>query len=157
MSRKTARQPASNVIAVNRRARHDFFIEDTFEAGLVLEGWEVKALRAGNVQLNESYVIVRGGEAWLTGAHFSPLKTVSTHIHAEPGRSRKLLLHRQQLDRLVGAVERKGHALVPLDLHWAKGRAKLTVGLGQGKKKYDKRAAAKDRDWQRQKERILKN
>jgi len=144
------------VIAVNRKARHDYFIEDTFEAGLVLEGWEVKSLRAGNAQLTESYVYIRNNEAWLIGAHFSPLKTASTHVKPDPTRSRKLLLHRQELDRLVGAVERKGFALVPLDLHWHKGRAKLSVGMAKGKKQHDKRAAKKDRDWERQKARILK-
>ena len=157
MSPKKSKKPAGKVIAVNRRARFDYFIEDTLEAGLVLEGWEVKSLRAGNAQLQEGYVTVRNGEAWLIGSHFAPLKTVSTHIKPDPTRSRKLLLHRQELDRLIGAVERKGFALVPLDLHWHKGRAKLTVGLAKGKKQHDKRATSKDRDWQRQKERILKN
>ena len=156
MARKKSKKPAGNVIAVNRKARHDYFIEETLEAGLVLEGWEVKSLRAGNAQLTEAYVTLRNGEAWLIGAHFSPLKTASTHVKADPTRSRKLLLHRQQLDRLIGAVERKGYALVPLDLHWEKGRAKLDVGLAKGKKQHDKRAATKDRDWQRQKARILK-
>lgn len=156
MSAKKAKKPAGNVIAVNRRARHDYFIEDTLEAGLVLEGWEVKSLRAGNAQIKEGYVNIRNGEAWLVGAHFSPLKTVSTHIKPDPTRSRKLLLNRGELDRLVGAVERKGYALVPLDLHWKAGRAKLNVGLARGKKQHDKRAATKDRDWQRQKARILK-
>ncbi|NIL93531.1 MAG: SsrA-binding protein SmpB [Woeseiaceae bacterium] len=156
MNAKKSKKPAGNVIAVNRRARHDYFIEDTLEAGLVLEGWEVKSLRAGNAQLKEGYVNIRNGEAWLIGAHFSPLKTVSTHIKPDPTRSRKLLLNRGELDRLIGAVERKGYALVPLDLHWKTGRAKLNVGLARGKKQHDKRAAAKDRDWQRQKERILK-
>ena len=122
----------SDAIAVNRRARHDYFIEERLEAGLVLEGWEVKSLRAGSAQLTESYVNIRNGEAWLVGAHFSPLRTTSTHIHADPTRSRKLLLHRGELDRLVGAVERKGYALVPLDLHWSKGRAKLSIGSCQG-------------------------
>ncbi len=157
MSRKKSKKPAGDVIAVNRRARHDYFIEESLEAGLVLEGWEVKSLRAGNAQLQEGYVTVRNGEAWLIGAHFAPLKTVSTHIKPDPTRSRKLLLHRQELDRLVGAVERKGYALVPLDLHWHKGRAKLAIGLAKGKKQHDKRAADKDRDWQRQKARILKH
>lgn len=142
---------------MNRRARHDYFIEDSFEAGLVLEGWEVKALRAGSVQLNEAYVYLRDGEAWLIGAHFSPLLSASTHVKADPVRTRKLLLGRQELDRLVGLVERKGNALVPLDLHWSRGRAKLLVGLARGKKQHDKRAADKDRDWQRQKERLLKH
>ncbi len=156
MTSKKSRKPAGNTIAVNRKARHDYFIEDTLEAGLVLEGWEVKSLRAGSVQLTEAYVYIRGTEAWLIGAHFSPLKTASTHVKADPIRSRKLLLHRQELDRLIGAVERKGFTLVPLDLHWQKGRAKLKVGLAKGKKQHDKRAASKDRDWERQKARILK-
>ena len=154
MSKKKPR--SGDAIAVNRRARHDYFIEERIEAGLALEGWEVKSLRAGSAQLTESYVNIRNGEAWLVGAHFSPLRTTSTHIHADPTRSRKLLLHRGELDRLVGAVERKGYALVPLDLHWSKGRAKLSVGLAKGKKQHDKRAANKDRDWARQKERMLK-
>lgn len=147
----------SNVIAANKRARHDYFIEDRLEAGLALEGWEVKSLRDGRAQLTESYVNIRNGEAWLVGAHFSPLTTTSTHVHAEPTRSRKLLLHRNELDRLVGAVERKGYALVPLNLHWTKGRVKLEVGLARGKKQHDKRAASKDRDWERQRARILKH
>ncbi len=157
MSNKKSKKPTENVIAANRKARHDYFIEATFEAGLVLEGWEVKSLRAGSAQITESYVYIRNGEAWLIGAHFSPLKTASTHIDAQPTRSRKLLLHRQELDRLIGAVERKGMALVPLDLHWHKGRAKLSIGVAKGKKQHDKRATDKDRDWQRQKARILKH
>ena len=157
MGKKKTKKPAGNVIAVNRRARHDYFIEDRFEAGLALEGWEVKSLRAGSAQLAEAYVNLRRGEAWLVGAHFSPLRTASTHIKANPTRDRKLLLHRHELDRLTGAVERKGYALVPLDLHWHKGRAKLSIGLAKGKKQHDKRADRKDRDWQRQKERILKH
>ena len=157
MSSKKSKKPTDNVIAANRKARHDYFIEATFEAGLVLEGWEVKSLRAGSAQITESYVYIRNGEAWLIGAHFSPLKTASTHINAQPTRSRKLLLHRQELDRLIGAVDRKGMALVPLDLHWHKGRAKLSIGVAKGKKQHDKRASDKDRDWQRQKARILKH
>jgi SsrA-binding protein len=157
MSSKNSKKLADNVIAANRKARHDYFIESTFEAGLVLEGWEVKSLRAGSAQITESYVYIRNGEAWLIGAHFSPLKTASTHINAQPTRSRKLLLHRLELDRLIGAVERKGMALVPLDLHWHKGRAKLSIGVAKGKKQHDKRATDKDRDWQRQKERMLKH
>ena len=157
MGRKKTKKPAGNVIAVNRRARHDYFIEDRFEAGLALEGWEVKSLRVGSAQLTEAYVNLRKGEAWLVGAHFSPLKTTSTHVKANPTRDRKLLMHRHELDRLTGAVERKGYALVPLDLHWHKGRAKLSLGLAKGKKQHDKRADRKDRDWQRQKERILKH
>jgi SsrA-binding protein len=157
MGKKKTKKPTGNTIAVNRRARHDYFIEDRFEAGLALEGWEVKSLREGNAQLTEAYVNLRQGEAWLVGAHFSPLRSTSTHIKADPTRARKLLLHRHELDRLTGAVERKGYTLVPLDLHWHKGRAKLSVGLGKGKKQHDKRADRKDRDWQRQKERILKH
>ena len=157
MSKKTGKKPAGNTIAVNRRARHDYFIEDRFEAGLALEGWEVKSLRAGSAHLTEAYVNLKQGEAWLVGAHFSPLRTTSTHIKADPTRARKLLLHRHELDRLAGAVERKGYTLVPLDLHWDKGRAKLSLGLGKGKKQHDKRADKKDRDWQRQKERIMKH
>ena len=156
MSKKNAKKSAGNVIAVNRRARHDYFIEDSFEAGLVLEGWEVKSLRAGSAQLTEAYVNVKNSEAWLVGAHFAPLKTVSTHITADPTRSRKLLMHRGELDRLIGKVERKGNTLVPLDLHWIKGRAKLNIGLAKGKKQHDKRASKKDADWARQKARILK-
>jgi SsrA-binding protein len=157
MAGKKKGKPDGRTIAVNRRARHDYFIEDTFEAGLVLEGWEVKSLRAGGAQIAEAYVHLKDGEAWLIGARFAPEKTVSTHIKADPTRTRKLLLNRQELDRLVGNVERKGYTLVPLDLHWSKGRAKLEIGLGKGKKQHDKRAAKKDRDWQRQKERILKH
>ena len=157
MGKKKTKKPAGDVIAVNRRARHDYFIEDRFEAGLALEGWEVKSLRAGNAQLTEAYVNLKKGEAYLVGAHFSPLKTTSTHIKADPTRSRKLLLHRYELDRLTGAVERKGYALIPLDLHWFKGRAKLHIGLAKGKKQHDKRKDTKERDWQRQKERILKH
>lgn len=154
---KKKKADTSNVIAVNRRARHDYFIEERIEAGLSLEGWEVKSLREGRAQLAESYVYIRDGEAWLVGAHFSPLRTTSTHIRAEPTRDRKLLLHRGELDRLIGAVERKGYALVPLDLHWTKGRVKLAMGLARGKKQHDKRAASKERDWARQRERILKH
>ena len=147
----------SNIIAANRKARHAYFIEDRVEAGLSLEGWEVKSLRDGRAQLTESYVTIMNGEAYLVGAHFSPLLSASTHVQADPTRSRKLLLHRGELDRLIGAVERKGYALIPLDLHWRKGRVKLEVGLARGKKQHDKRASNKERDWARQKERILKH
>jgi SsrA-binding protein len=143
-------------IALNKRARHEYFIEETHEAGLALQGWEVKSLRAGKAQITEGYVIVKGGEAWLIGAHVTPLKTASTHVIADPTRTRKLLLHRRELDRLIGAVERKGHTLVPLKLYWKNGKAKLEVGLAKGKKAHDKRATEKDRDWQREKSRIMK-
>ncbi len=148
---------ATPTIARNKKARHEYFIEESFEAGLALQGWEVKSLRAGRAQLTESYVYIRDGEAWLLGAHITPLNTASTHIRPDPTRTRKLLLHRQQLDRLIGAVERKGYTLVPLNLHWSKGNAKLELGLAKGKKQHDKRAAEKDRDWKRQKSRILKS
>lgn len=143
-------------IAENRKARHDYFIEDRYEAGLALEGWEVKSLRAGRAQLKEAYVYLRNGEAFLFGAHFSPLTSASTHVHADPTRTRKLLLHRHQLDHLLGAVERRGYTIVPLDMHWKQGRAKLEIGLAKGKKQHDKRATDKDRDWQREKARLLK-
>ena len=159
MAKKAKKSTATGgaTIALNKKARHEYFIEDRYEAGISLEGWEVKSLRAGNAQLQEGYVTLRNGEAWLIGAHFAPLKTVSTHIKPDPTRSRKLLLHRPEIDRLTGAVDRKGYALVPLDLHWHKGRAKLAIGLAKGKKQHDKRATDKDRDWQRQKARILKH
>jgi SsrA-binding protein len=146
----------SPTIAENRKARYDYFIEDRYEAGLALEGWEVKSLRAGRAQLKESYVYVRNGEAWLFGAHFSPLTSTSTHVHADPTRTRKLLLHRHQLDHLVGAVERRGYTVVPLVLYWKQGRAKLEIGLAKGKKQHDKRATDKSRDWEREKARLLK-
>ena len=148
--------PAGNV-AVNRKARHDYFIEERYEAGLALQGWEVKALRAGRLQLKEGYVLMKDGEAWLFGAHISPLPTTSTHVIADPTRSRKLLLHRRQIDALVGAVERKGYALVPLSVYWKKGKAKVEIGLARGKKQHDKRADERDRDWQREKSRIMKH
>lgn len=144
-------------IAENRKARHDYFIEDTFEAGLVLEGWEVKSLRAGRAQLTETYVHLKNGEAWLIGAHISPLLSASTHVNANPTRTRKLLLNRKELDRMVGAVERKGYTLIALNLHWSKGKVKLDLGLAKGKKQHDKRATEKARDWERQKARILKS
>ncbi len=143
-------------IAENRKARFDYFIEDRYVAGLALQGWEVKALRAGRANLTEAYVYLRGGEAFLIGAHVTPLNTTSTHVQADPTRTRKLLLNRRELDQLVGAVERKGYTIVPLDLHWDSGRAKLAIGLAKGKKQHDKRAVEKDRDWQRDKQRVLK-
>jgi len=144
-------------IALNKRARFEYFIEETCEAGLQLQGWEAKALRAGRAQITEAYVVIRNGEAWLLGAHVTPLPTTSTHVVADPTRTRKLLLHRAELDRLVGAVERRGYTLVPLQLYWKNGRAKLEVGLAKGKKSHDKRATEKDRDWRREKQRVMKN
>lgn len=143
-------------IAVNRRARYDYFIEERFEAGIALMGWEVKALRAGRLQLQEAYVLLKDDEAWLFGAHVSPLPTASTHVQPDPTRSRKLLLHRRQIDSLVGAVERKGRTIVPLVMYWKNGRAKLEIGLARGKKEHDKRADTKERDWQREKARVMK-
>ena len=148
---------APRQIAVNRRARFDYFIEDRYEAGLALQGWEVKSLREGRAQVAEAYVRIIKREAWLIGAHFTPPSTMSTHTHADPTRTRKLLLHREQLDKLIGKVERAGYTLVPLDLHWTKGRAKLEVGLAKGKKTHDKRADIKKRDWQREKSRLLRH
>ena len=145
------------LIALNRQARHDYFIEETLEAGLALQGWEVKSLRDGRVQLKESYVLLKNGEAWLFGSHITPLSTASTHVRADPTRTRKLLLHRVELNRLLGSVERKGYALVPLALYWSKGKIKLEMGLAKGKKAHDKRAVEKDRDWQRQKQRVLRH
>lgn len=157
MSKAKKNSAPSYTIARNKKARHDYFIEASYECGLVLEGWEVKSLRAGRGQITEGYVNVRDGEAWLMGAHISPLYTASTHVKADPTRTRKLLLHRLELDRLVGLVERRGYTLVPLALYWKKGRAKLELGLAKGKKQHDKRAAEKDQDWKRQKSRILKS
>jgi SsrA-binding protein len=146
----------SRLIAENRKARFDYFIEDRYEAGLALQGWEVKALRAGRAQLTEGYVYLRGSEAFLIGAHISPLPTASTHITADPVRTRKLLLHRNQLQHLIGSTERRGYTLVPLELYWKNGRAKLEIGLAKGKKLHDKRAVEKERDWQRDKARLLR-
>ena len=157
MSKKPAEKGKSNPsIAVNRQATHEYFVEERFEAGIALEGWEVKSLRAGRAQLKESYVTLKNGEAWLLGAHISPLASASTHIEPDPTRSRKLLLHRHELNRLIGHVERKGYTLIPLALYWSKGRAKLEIGLAKGKKLHDKRASEKDRDWQREKQRVMK-
>ncbi len=156
MASKKKKKTADNVIAVNRQARHDYFIEETFEAGLVLEGWEVKSLRAGRVNLKESYVLIKNGEAWLFGAHISPLASASTHINPDPTRTRKLLLKKQELNKLIGHVERRGYTLVPLKLYWKKNLVKLEIGLAKGKKLHDKRATEKERDWQREKQRLLK-
>jgi len=155
MARKAPKE-ASNTIARNRKARFNYFIEDTFEAGLVLEGWEVKSLRAGKAQLTESYVHVRGGQGQLIGAHITPLQSASTHVNADPTRTRKLLMHRKELDRLTGLVERQGMTLVPLELYWKNGRAKLAIGLAKGKKQHDKRADEKERDWRIAKSRVMK-
>ncbi len=157
MARKSKKKSAGgSTIALNKTARHDYFIEERFEAGIALEGWEVKSLRAGRANLKEAYVLVKDGELWLFGAHITPLPTASTHINPDPTRTRKRRMHRREIDRLQGLVERRGYTLVPLALYWKKGRAKLEIGLAKGKKQHDKRAATKARDWQREKARILK-
>ena len=144
-------------IVDNKKAFHDYFIEEKFEAGLVLEGWEVKSIRAARVQLKEAYVVVKNGEVFLIGCHISPLPTASTHIHPDPTRSRKLLLKAAEISKLIGKTERSGYTLVPLDLHYSKGRIKLQIGLAKGKKQHDKRAAEKDREWQREKQRLVRS
>ena len=156
MASKTARRaPAS--IALNKKARFNYTVEERFEAGLALEGWEVKSLRAGKAQLSESYVTLRGGEAWLFGSHIAPMVSAPSHVQPDSARTRKLLLHRRELDRLTGLVERRGYTLVPLELYWSGGRAKLAVGLAKGRRRHDKRAVEKDRDWQRDRARVLKS
>jgi len=140
----------------NRKAFHDYFIEDKYEAGLVLEGWEVKAIRAGRANIKESYVVIRGAEIVIVGMHITPLESASTHIHPDPTRTRKLLLHAEEIAKLIGKVERAGYALVPLDLHYTKGRVKATVGLAKGKKQFDKRETEKERDWVREKARLVR-
>jgi SsrA-binding protein len=152
----TKTDAAPRLIAENRKARFDYFIEERYEAGLALLGWEVKAMRAGRAQLKEAYVYLRNGEAFLFGAHLSPLPAASTHVNTDPVRTRKLLLKHGELQGLIGAVERRGYTLVPLELYWKNGRAKLQVGLAKGKKQHDKRAVEKDRDWQRDKARLLR-
>lgn len=144
-------------IVQNKKAFHDYFIEERYEAGIALEGWEVKAIRDGRVQLKEAYVIVSGGELFLIGAHISPLPTASTHIQPDPTRTRKLLLKAGEISKLIGAVERAGYTLVPLDMHYARGRVKLEIGLAKGKRQHDKREAEKDRDWKREQQRLLRH
>lgn len=154
MSKK---KPAhDNNIITNRKAFHDYFLEDHYEAGIALEGWEVKALRAGRVQIKESYILIKDGELFLFGAYITPLASASTHIIADPVRTRKLLLHRYEINRLIGAVEREGYTLAPINLYWKNGRVKINLAVAKGKKSYDKRASKKERDWQRQKSRVMK-
>ena len=143
-------------IVDNKKAFHDYFVEERFEAGIVLEGWEVKSIRAGRVQLKEAYVIVRSGEIFLFGAHISPLPTASTHVHPDPVRTRKLLLNASEINKLIGKVERAGYTLMPLNLHFSKGRVKCEIGLAKGKKQYDKRDTEKERDWLREQQKIMK-
>ncbi|MGH8460623.1 MAG: SsrA-binding protein SmpB [Stenotrophobium sp.] len=157
MSKNKEEKEAPRLIAVNRRARHDYFIEQTFEAGISLMGWEVKSLRDGKAQITEAYVILKSREAFLIGAHFTPLNSASTHVNPDSTRTRKLLLHERELSQLVGKVERAGYTVVPLDMHWTHGRAKLAIGLAKGKKQHDKRATEKDRDWDREKARAMRH
>lgn len=151
-----AKKTSPDTIALNRKATHEYFIEERIEAGLSLTGWEVKSLRAGRLQLNESYVFIKNSEAWLFGAHLTPLTSASTHVNPDPIRSRKLLLHRKEIDKLIGLTERAGYTIVPLKMYWRRGRVKCEIGIAKGKKQHDKRASLKERDWQRQKQRILK-
>ena len=157
MTKGKKKSAPSNTIAVNRKAKFDYFIEKRFEAGLVLEGWEVKSLRAGKGNLSDSYVLLKNGEAWLLGSHFSPLQTASTHIHPDPTRSRKLLLNQRELSTLFVAANQKGYAILGLSLYWKNNRVKLEIGLGKGKKMHDKRSSEKEREWSRDKSRILKH
>jgi SsrA-binding protein len=143
-------------IVDNKKAFHDYFVEERYEAGLVLEGWEVKAIRAGRANIKEAYVVLKGAEPFVIGMHVSPLATASTHVKPDPTRSRKLLLNAEEIRKLIGKVEQRGYTLVPLDLHYAKGRVKLQIGLAKGKKQYDKRATEKDRDWQREQQRLMR-
>jgi SsrA-binding protein len=143
-------------IVQNKKAFHDYFIEERFEAGVALEGWEVKSIRAGHVQLREAYVVVKGAELYLIGCHVTPLTAASTHVSPDPTRTRKLLLHAEEIRKLIGKVERAGYTLVPLDLHYTRGRVKLEVGLARGKKQHDKREAEKEKDWKREQQRLLR-
>lgn len=154
MSKK--KKGPDNSITVNRKARHEYLIEDTFEAGIALEGWEVKSFRANRVQLNESHVIIRKGEAYLLNAHVTPLITTSTHKEVNETRTRKLLLHKRELERLIGKIQQQGYTIVPLNAHWRRNKVKIEIALAKGKKMHDKRAAQKDKDWERQKARIFK-
>ncbi|MCE2999734.1 MAG: SsrA-binding protein SmpB [Betaproteobacteria bacterium] len=144
-------------IVQNKKAFHDYFIEQRHEAGISLEGWEVKAIRAGRAQIKEAYVIVKNAELYLVGCHITPLPTASTHVTPDPTRTRKLLLHAEEISRLIGSVERAGYTLLPLDLHFSRGRIKLEIGLAKGKKQHDKRASEKDREWQREQQRLIRN
>lgn len=153
---KKDKKSESNTIVLNKKARHDFTLYDRFEAGIMLQGWEVKSLRAKKVQIRDSYVFIKNNEAWLSSTVITPLETASTHIHPEPQRLRKLLLHRDEITKLISAVEKKGFTLVATAMYWKKGRAKLEIALAKGKKEHDKRASEKDRDWKREKARMLK-
>jgi SsrA-binding protein len=157
MSKGKKKSDGGSTIALNKKAGHDYHIEQRIEAGLVLEGWEVKSLRAGHIQIRESYVKILHAEAFLIGSHIAPLPTASTHVSPDPTRTRKLLLKRHELHRLIGETERAGYTLVPTAMYWKRGRAKLEIGLAKGKKLHDKRASEKDKDWQREKGRLFKS
>lgn len=156
MAGKANKKDTSSTIALNKKARHDYFIEERLEAGIALEGWEVKSLRAGKVQISESYVLLKDGEAYLFGALISPLPTASTHIQPDAQRTRKLLLHKREIAKLIGAADRKGYTIVATAMYWKAGRAKVEIGLAKGKKEHDKRAVEKERDWDRQKQRLMR-
>ncbi|MBK8522667.1 MAG: SsrA-binding protein SmpB [Betaproteobacteria bacterium] len=144
-------------ISTNKKAFHDYFVEEKYEAGIVLEGWEVKAIRAGRVQIKEAYVIIKGGELWVLGMHITPLTEASTHVSPDPTRTRKLLLHEREISKLIGKVERAGYTLVPVDLHYTRGRVKVEIGLSKGKKQHDKRDVEQEKDWKREQGRLLKD
>ncbi|MDX1453881.1 MAG: SsrA-binding protein SmpB [Gammaproteobacteria bacterium] len=154
---KKGKKDGGSTIALNKKARHDYFIEEQFEAGIALEGWEVKALRAGRASITEAYVTVKNNEIWLLGGQITPLPQASTHKNADPTRTRKLLLHRREIDTLIGKVDRAGYTLTPLALYWKKGLVKLDIGLAKGKKQHDKRETKKNQDWERQKQRLMRH
>ncbi len=156
MAASKKKTPSSGTIALNKKAKHEYHIETRFEAGLALTGWEVKSLRAGKAQLVDSYVLLKDGEAWLLGAHITPLTSASTHVVADPTRTRKLLLHKKEIDKIIGRVEQAGYTCVPLALYWKGNKVKCEIALVKGKKEYDKRATEKERDWNRQKQRIVR-
>ncbi len=156
MAKNKAKGSTSGTIALNKRARHEYHIDERIEAGLALQGWEVKSLRAGRIHLSEAYALVKGGEIFLFGASIQPLITASSHFLTDDRRTRKLLLHREQIDHLIGAVERQGYTLVPLAMYWKKNRIKVEIGLARGKQQHDKRAALKERDWNREQQRALR-
>ena len=153
---KSGKASSRRLIARNKRAAHDYALEERFEAGLVLEGWEVKSLRAGNAQILDSHVLLKDGEAWLFGARIAPLASASSHVSADPGRTRKLLLHARELARIFTATQARGYACIATAVYWKNNRVKCEIALGKGRKRHDKRAALKEREWSRQKERLLK-
>lgn len=148
---------SDNTIALNKKTNHEYFIEERFEAGVCLEGWEVKSLRAGKIQLVDSYILIKNNEAWLLGTQIPPLLSASTHINPDPQRTRKLLLHRKQIDKLIGATQRQGYTVVPTKMYWTRGKVKIEIGLAKGKKQHDKRATEKERDWKRDQARLIRN